>query len=293
MYKLGNLTIILPSYNCDRNCPFCIVKNNRKFNSIEDLNLNALKKALEKFRQNGIHFERIVLSGNGEPSLYNYEQLQSLAEILKANSDIFDVLRIHSSGNIFFEKNKFDLFNQLLPDVEFDILRVAIDPKKDMQVLGYTRDYTQTEEFRRANRIKFDIGLTKYLNQCTFAIDLDNLLKSHSNVQIIRFKNLMSGEHEESIQAKWVRDTRMSKEEFLEFLRSMLSYYRCSSVDNLDLATDRVIKFENSGNYPRDAVFSKGIICDYSENPISISTLQNMASIVDKSKSLKYDELGG
>ena len=85
----------------------------------------------------------------------------------------------------------------------------------------------------------------------------------------------------------------MSKEEFLEFLRSMLSYYRCSSVDNLDLATDRVIKFENSGNYPRDAVFSKGIICDYSENPISISTLQNMASIVDKSKSLKYDELGG
>ena len=47
MYKLGNLTIILPSYNCDRNCPFCIAKNNRKFNSIEDLNLNALKKALE------------------------------------------------------------------------------------------------------------------------------------------------------------------------------------------------------------------------------------------------------
>lgn len=46
MYKLGKLTIILPSYKCDRNCPFCIAKNNRKFNSDKDLNFEALAKAL-------------------------------------------------------------------------------------------------------------------------------------------------------------------------------------------------------------------------------------------------------
>ena len=27
----------------------------------------------------------------------------------------------------------------------FDILRVAIDAEKDMQILGYSRDYTQTK----------------------------------------------------------------------------------------------------------------------------------------------------
>jgi len=33
MYRLGNLTIVLPSYKCDKACPFCIAKNNRKFNN--------------------------------------------------------------------------------------------------------------------------------------------------------------------------------------------------------------------------------------------------------------------
>lgn len=290
MYRLGNFTIILPSYNCDRNCPFCIAKNNRKFNGNKALDLDSLSKAFEQFRKNGIHFERIVLSGNGEPSLYSYEQLKQLAELLKANSDIFDVLRIHTSGNIFFDKSKFDLFNQLFPNVEFDILRLAIDAKKDMQLLGYSRDYTQTEEFKKAKSIKFDIGLTNELDQDTFLLDLDKLLRTHKNIHLIRFKNLMSGEHKDSIQAKWVRETRMSKSDFIAFLRSILSHYNCNSADNLTLPTGQRIIFENSGNYPKDAVFSNGQVCDYSEKALSISDLQAMSSIVDKTKSLEYYE---
>lgn len=201
MYRLGNLTIVLPSYKCDKTCPFCIAKNNRKFNDSEAEHFAELSRILDVMRINGIRFERIVLSGNGEPSLYGIETLKELASIIKLHEDLFDTLRVHTSGNIFWEKDKFDLFNQLVDDVEFDMLRVAIDPQKDMEVLGYARDYTQSSEFQKAKKIKFDIGLTRNLESSTCAQDLEELLQAHPNIDLIRFKSLMPGENEQSVQA--------------------------------------------------------------------------------------------
>lgn len=291
MYKLGNLTIIFPSYSCDRSCPFCIAKNNRKFNGSKLGDFDELIEQLEQFRKNGISFERIVLSGNGEPSLYSLEELKRCARIIKDNEDLFDVLRVHTSGNIFWEKEKFDLFNELVSDVEFDVLRVAINSEKDMQVLEYNRDYTQAEEFKRAKRIKFDIGLTRELESDTLPEELEKLLQDNPNVGLIRFKNLMSGEHEESIQAKWVKGNRMSKDEFIKFATNLLSYYKCTSIDDLTSKSWKRIIFENSGNYPKDIVYSDGMIRDYTEKPIDISTLKRMALRVDNTKALSYDDI--
>ena len=82
MYRLGNLTIVLPSYKCDKACPFCIAKNNRKFNDSEAEHFAELSRILDVMRINGIRFERIVLSGNGEPSLYGIETLKELEGLI-------------------------------------------------------------------------------------------------------------------------------------------------------------------------------------------------------------------
>ena len=289
MYRLGNLTIVLPSYKCDKACPFCIAKNNRKFNDSEAEHFAELSRILDVMRINGIRFERILLGGNGEPSLYGIETLKELASIIKLHEDLFDTLRVHTSGNIFWEKDKFDLFNQLVDDVEFDMLRVAIDTHKDMEVLGYARDYTQSSEFQKAKKIKFDIGLTRNLESSTCAQDLEELLQAHPNIDLIRFKSLMPGENEQSVQATWVRENRMSKDEFMEFAKGILKYYSSKSLQGLKSTSGKRIALENSGNYPKDVVFSNGIIMDYSESPIDIPALQRMALKFDNTRALRYD----
>ncbi len=288
MYKLDNLTIIFPSYNCDRSCPFCIAKNNRKFNSDKSVDFDGLVNCLEEFRENGIHFGRIVLSGNGEPSLYSMEELEKCARIIKNNQDLFDALRVHTSGNIFWEKDKFDLFNDLVPDVEFDVLRVAINSERDMQILKYERDYTQTDEFKRAKGIRLDIGLTKELERYTLPEELERLLQDYPNIRLVKFKNLMSGEREESSQAKWVNGTRINKEEFVEFATHLLSYYGCTSMDDLISKSGKRIIFKKSGSYPKDIVYSDGVIRDYAENPLDILSIKKMAERVDNVNALGY-----
>ena len=158
MYNLGNFTIALPSYECDRNCPFCIAKNNRKFKGSSEIYLNQLSMYLKQLQANGINFERIVVSGNGEPSLYELEELKALAKVIKENAGIFDTLRVHTSGNIFFEQEKFDLFNGLVDDVEFDTLRLAIDAERDKKALGYKRVYTKTTHLKEPKELNLILG---------------------------------------------------------------------------------------------------------------------------------------
>lgn len=169
------------------------------------------------------------------------------------------------------------------------MLRVAIDPQKDMEVLGYARDYTQSSEFQKAKKIKFDIGLTRNLESSTCAQDLEELLQAHPNIDLIRFKSLMPGENEQSVQATWVRENRMSKDEFMEFAKGILKYYSSKSLQGLKSTSGKRIALENSGNYPKDVVFSNGIIMDYSESPIDIPALQRMALKFDNTRALRYD----
>jgi len=288
MYKLENFTIILPSYKCDKGCPFCIAKNNQKFNNEKSDDFENLAKQFDILRKEKIRFNRIVLSGNGEPSLYPLEVLEKYAEIIKENSDMFDILRIHSSGNIFFEDEKFQLFNNLVVDVEFDVLRAAAEGKKDMTILRYGRDYLQSDNFKKAKSIKMDMALTKKITDDSFFRELSELLNKNPNIRLIRFKNLMAGENEKSQQAKWVRENRMSKDEFVKFANNLLLYFHKNSLDELCLGEKRIV-FEKSGNYPKDVVFSNGGIIDYSERPLSIQTLKQMSEIVDNDKKLEYD----
>lgn len=288
---LGNLTIVLPSYKCDKNCPFCIAKNNRKFND-EGENFKALEDQLKILRENNIVFDKVVLSGNGEPSLYDLETLKKYAKILKDHENYFNTLRIHTSGNIFFEPDKFNLFNNLTDNIEFDIMRAAIDSTQDMKTLGYQRDYTKTPEFKNAKRIKIDIALTKKLeDENVFPKMLDQFILDNPNIKLIRFKYLMTGDNSDSKQAKWIISERMKKENFVSFGHKLLDYYNCSNLNDLMSSNGTKILFERCGNYAKDIIFNGGQLKDYNENPISISNLQYMANTVDESKDLTYNDI--
>ena len=66
---------------------------------------------------------------------------------------MFKGIRIHTSGNIFYNQEKFNLFNSI-DNIEFNILRVSLNSKKDMKILGYNKDYTNSRLFKLANNYK-------------------------------------------------------------------------------------------------------------------------------------------
>ncbi len=135
-----------------------------------------------------------------------------------------------------------------------------------------------TKEFKQAKKIKFDIGLTKILETDIFPSVLDELLYNNTNIGLIRFKSLMVGESDGSIQSKWVMDNRMDKKTFLNLSRNIMNYYNSKTFDNLITKNGTKIVFENSGNYPKDVVYNNGVMKDYTEKVVDIYKLKKCHS---------------
>ncbi|MCL2860476.1 MAG: hypothetical protein FWF46_08040 [Oscillospiraceae bacterium] len=281
MYNLNNITLITSSYACDKACPFCIAKNNKKFNGRLD-DIGKISENLYKLQQAGFYFERFVLSGNGEPSLYSYEYLSKLAFVLMEHRDLFNKLRIQTSGNIFFEDDKFRLFDNLFRDIEISFSRVSINSHIDMSNMGYARDYTQSVLFNNAKDLKMDIGLTKILNIDSFSQELDNMLQTYPNINVVRFKELMVGENEDSIQAKWIRDNKLPREEVIRLATKLNSYYQCNGSIEFETSRGTKIKFERTGNYDKDIVLNNGEIQDYEQNSLVVNELIKKSNIEDE-----------
>ena len=77
MIELGNLTLITTMNICDKRCPFCIAKSSGKI-------------------------------------YYETEQILSIVETIKRHINMFKGIRIHTSGNIFYNQ-EWDQLN--CPDV--------------------------------------------------------------------------------------------------------------------------------------------------------------------------------
>lgn len=105
--ELGNLTLITTRNICNKNCPFCIAKSAGKVYNKTIVNIDEFRdfeNILQKLDKKNIRFNRFVLSGNGEPSFYEYEQILTIVKSIKKHINIFNGVRIHTSGNIFFDE---------------------------------------------------------------------------------------------------------------------------------------------------------------------------------------------
>ncbi len=267
MRKLGNLTLILGSYKCDKSCPFCIAKNNHKFSMMDD-NIYKIEEILHNMKKLNIHFERFVISGNGEPSLYDVKFLKHIKNILMKYIELFDGVRIHTSGHIFFEDEI-----ELKP--EFEILRLSLLSSLDMLVLKYKRNYLLTENFNKALKIKMDMGLTDYFNYDKFEDTLLSFLIKYKNIETIRLKKLMNGDNIMSSQGEWVLKHNISekqKNELIDKLNKLNNTLRKNNV------TSKII-YDIAGNYENDLVISNGRLLDYSNNVIKKKMLLKRCDI--------------
>lgn len=287
IHKLGNLTLILNSYECDKGCPFCIAKNNRKFKGKEK-SFENLKPLFEKLRKANVRFDRIVISGNGEPSLYSKEHLEQIIEAISEYNEIFSEVRVHTSGNIFYEKEKLNLLQEAFGDkLEIDFFRVALDSKRDMEVLDYSRDYINSELFKSVKKIKMDIGLTSILDTSTFVGELNGFLKVNPNIRTVRFKKLMSGEHELSSQAQWVKKETLPKEDVIKIACDLNRFYECNTYTEFETPDGVAIKFEKTGNYDKDIVVSNGKLQWYDEKELTVKELIEISNKKNEDKALE------
>ncbi len=268
--NLNNLTLILGSYRCNKNCPFCIAKNNQKFSNASD-KLETLSDTFKSLEQANITFKRFVLSGNGEPSFYSCEDLKTIKEALIKHKNLFKNFRSHSSGNVFFAEDKFEILNDDVIPIEFEILRVDLDPQIDSQVLGYDKNYLESPLFNKANIVKCDIALTDYLNTENLKERLEEFLRQHPSIKTVRFKKLLVGDDDTTKQGTWTRAHALNDEQIDVIISSL------GLIPTKDGYTsqDRKIVYKPNGNYDedKDIVINNGNIGDYNYNVYTVKAL--------------------
>lgn len=217
---LDNFSIVLDSFKCNRNCPYCIAKNDKRFTFEGNEDFTQLDSLFKKISKQQIHFRKVMILGNGEPALYPYEELNKIVKAILNNKELFDKVRLYTSGIVFNKTRVFNLFNNLSKqgiDCEFVPLIVTIDEKIDQSVLGHKSRYLNTNNFKKAKVIKLDIALTDYLNIKTFISDIKTFLDNNYNISTVKFRILRLGKDLNSKQSQWGLKHAYSKEQIVEF----------------------------------------------------------------------------
>lgn len=128
-----NFIYTLKNFKCNKHCPYCISKL-LKPRKREDIDM--LPQYLQDAKDEGKVFEEFVLSSNGEPTMYSLEKLKFIADTVNASS-MFKRCRIQTSGMLFFERDKLEVFNGWLKEITV----VSTDFAEDSKILKYKRNY--------------------------------------------------------------------------------------------------------------------------------------------------------
>ncbi len=217
--KYKEFEVIGSSFKCDKNCPYCTAKIT-KWPEVDN-KFGVLEEKLNFLKDNGISFRYFIFSGNGEPSLNEYEDMETVVNATR-NVNIFEEKRIQSSGNIFFEDKKLDLVKD---DFMIEITRVSLDSEEDMRILGYKRDYINTENFKKA-RIRLNYVLMKNKSFDEYLEEIKQYIERYPNIETVSLKTLNLNTLKDEIDNKysqWILENALTKSD-----------------------TDRIIKFMNS-----------------------------------------------
>lgn len=123
---------------------------------------------------------------------------------------MFDEKRLQSSGNIFYEDDKFNL---LKDDFLIEITRCYFDSKKDMEVLDYKRDYINTENFKKAN-IRLNYVMLKNKKFDEYLAEIKMFIDKYPNIKTVSLKTLNLNTLNGNIDnpySKWILDNGLTK----------------------------------------------------------------------------------
>lgn len=215
--KYKEFEVIGSSFKCDKNCPYCTAKIT-KWPSVED-KFELLEERLKYLKNNNISFRYFIFSGNGEPSLLSYKDFKTVIEATR-KVNIFDEKRLQSSGNIFYEDEKLDLVKD---DFIIEITRVSKDSKKDMEILGYKRDYINTENFKKAN-IRLNFVLLKNRSFEKSLEEIKEYIDKYPNIKTVSLKTLNLNTRDDNIDnpySKWIIENALTKKDTNDIINFM------------------------------------------------------------------------
>lgn len=195
---LKDYVFVLGSYLCDKNCPYCIAKMNKNDTLDFESEIDNLKKQLNYFKINNTKFKYFVLSGNGETSLYSYEQLLLIKDIVE-ESNLFEEYRIQTSGNLFKERDKLKLFDNWLKEITV----VSSDSSKDKKFFKYKDSYLDSENFFNSKKIRVNIVVLE--TNISLLNEMINYYSKLNNVETIAIK-ILDRTNNDSKESKWVLD---------------------------------------------------------------------------------------
>ena len=263
------------SFNCDKDCPYCTAKITVWPKG--DDNWHKMKEYLELFRKENIVFEYLTISGNGEPSLNSYNDLNMLKNLFEEYSDLFYYKRFQTSGNIFWNDKVFDLFR----DYAFEITRVSTITGYDMDILKYTKDYTKTDNFAEAQIIFNHVILKNNINN--LLDDINYYLTNYSNLYTLNLKILNLNTLDESRlnnpYSKWILDNAIQKSDYQKIVKTISREYKL--IENYNPFFDR-FEWATTTNIPitlyarkikyglPNIVYYRGDLVDYQLNPKKI-----------------------
>lgn len=208
-----NFICILSSYSCNKKCPFCIARMSNLSETNE--NIDKLEEILNK---NKYKYEYFILSGNGEPSLYDFSDLKNISEILKKFNNKFLEKRIQTSGNLFFETKKLELFENWI----IEITRISKDSVIDMNYLNYSKDYLNAENFLN-KRIRLNQILLKD-NYDEIVDTIKYYFKKYNNIEQIALK-ILDNKNNDSIQSNWIKQYGLTYDILPELIELMNSNF--------------------------------------------------------------------
>lgn len=215
--KYKEFELILSSFRCDKNCPYCTAKIT-KWPTVDD-RIHLLPEKFQYLKDMGINFRYFILSGNGEPSLHGYDKLKSIVNAVRT-SNIFDERRIQTSGNLFFEPNKLELFKD---DFLVEITRTDFDSEKDMRTLGYKRDYINTDAFKTAD-IRLNYVMLKNRSFDEYLRDIQMYIDTFPNIKTVSLKTLNTNTRNDNINnvySAWIMQNALTKKDTDKIIRQM------------------------------------------------------------------------
>ena len=221
--KYKEFELIGSSFKCDKNCPYCTAKITKW--PVVDNKFELLEEKLKYLRDNNINFRYFIFCGNGEPSLLEFNDFKTIVEATR-NVNIFDEKRLQSSGNIFYEDKKLDLIKD---DFMVEITRVSLDSNEDMKILGYKRDYINTDNFKKA-KIRLNYVLMKNKSFNEYFDEIKRYIEKYPNIVTVSLKTLNLNTRKDEIDnpySQWIIENALTKDDtdkIIEFMNSNANF---------------------------------------------------------------------
>jgi len=129
--RAQNLSICIPNYGCNKNCPYCVSNMTGMIRPAVDRLLNAVTK-VESFASR-IGVTTVLFTGKGEP-LFNEKSIRVLAQIFKKRFRSF-IIELQTNGLAFLKPGGKDLLRNLRL-WGLNVLAVSIDRFSDFERFG-------------------------------------------------------------------------------------------------------------------------------------------------------------